>query len=184
MPWESLTIVVTRETQLNLKNSEIKRGHCRAFLYTRRCMAHFRNAALEDVPSILPLMREFYDFEQLPYNESRATKLLTQLLNDSNCGRLVVIEHESVLAGYMVIGFGFSIEFGGKDALLDELFVVSQFRGLGIGSQAIAFAISLCKLARVEALHLEADHFNERAHDLYLRLGFKDHKRHLMTKWL
>jgi hypothetical protein len=33
-------------------------------------------------------------------------------------------------------------------------------------------------------LHLEADHFNERAHDLYLRLGFKDHKRHLMTKWL
>ena len=147
-------------------------------------MAHFRDAALVDLPTILPLMREFYSFEQLPYDESRATKLLTQLLNDSNCGRLVVIEHESHIAGYLVVGFGFSIEFGGKDALLDELFILPNFRGLGLGSEAIAFAISLCKQAGVEALHLEADHFNERAHDLYLRLGFKDHKRHLMTKWL
>jgi GNAT superfamily N-acetyltransferase len=84
----------------------------------------------------------------------------------------------------MIVGFGFSIEFGGKDALLDELFLLPQFRGLGLGSEAIAFAISLCKQDGVAALHLEADHFNERAHDLYLRLGFKDHKRHLMTKWL
>jgi GNAT superfamily N-acetyltransferase len=154
------------------------------FLYTRRCMPHFRNATLEDVPSVLPLMREFYDFEGIPYEESRAIRLLTQLLNDPRYGRLVIIEHDSAIAGYMVVGFGFSIEFGGKDALLDELFILPSFRGLGLGSEAIAFAISLCKQVGVEALHLEADHFNERAHDLYLRLGFKDHKRHLMTKWL
>jgi GNAT superfamily N-acetyltransferase len=147
-------------------------------------MPHFRKAALIDIPSILPMMREFYDFEGIPFDESRSIRLLTQLLNDPRCGRLVIIEHDSTLAGYMIVGFGFSIEFGGKDALLDELFLLPQFRGLGLGSEAIAFAISLCKQDGVAALHLEADHFNERAHDLYLSLGFKDHKRHLMTKWL
>ena len=147
-------------------------------------MPHFRNAVLADVPFILPLMLEFYDFEGIPFDESRATRLLTQLLNDPRCGLLLIIEHESCIAGYMVVGFGFSIEFGGKDALLDELFILPKYRGLGLGSEAIAFAISLCEQAGVEALHLEADHFNDRAHDLYLRLGFKDHKRHLMTKWL
>jgi ribosomal protein S18 acetylase RimI-like enzyme len=154
------------------------------FLYTLRCMPHFRNAVLADVPSILPLMCEFYEFEGISYDESRAIRLLTQLLNDASLGRLVIIEHETVIAGYVVLGFGFSIEFGGRDALLDELFVLPRFRGLGLGSEAIDFAISLCKEAGIDALHLEADHFNERAHDLYLRLGFKDHKRHLMTKWL
>jgi ribosomal protein S18 acetylase RimI-like enzyme len=147
-------------------------------------MPSFRNATIADLPSILPLMREFYEFEGILYDRDRALRLLTQLLNDSRCGQLVIIEHESKIAGYMVVGFGFSIEFGGRDALLDELFVNPEFRGLGFGSQAIAFAISLCKQAGIEALHLEADHFNERAHDLYLRLGFSDHKRHLMTKWL
>jgi GNAT superfamily N-acetyltransferase len=130
------------------------------------------------------MMREFYVFEGIPYDESRAIRLLTQLVSDATCGRLALVEQEGELAGYLILGFGFSVEFGGRDALLDELFIRPEFRGQGLGSSAIESALSLCKEEGIQALHLEADHFNERAHDLYLRLGFKDHKRHLMTKWL
>jgi ribosomal protein S18 acetylase RimI-like enzyme len=147
-------------------------------------MPDFRPATLADIPRVLPLMREFYEFEGILHEEERACRLLTELLNDSRNGRLIVIEVGTELAGYLILGFGFSVEFGGRDALLDELFIRTEFRGSGLGTAAIDFAVSLCKNERIEALHLEADHFNERAHDLYLRLGFKDHKRHLMTKWL
>ena len=147
-------------------------------------MPTFQPATLADIASVLPMMREFYEFEALPYDEQRATSLLTQLINDPRNGRLLLIDDAGQVAGYIIVAFGFSVEFGGRDALLDELYVRPDFRGRGLGSEAIAFAISLCKAEGIEALHLEADHFNTRAHDLYLRLGFKDHKRHLMTKWL
>ena len=147
-------------------------------------MPIFRVANAEDIPTILPMMQEFYAFERIPYDEVRATRLLATLLSDPRNGRLIVMETNEVLAGYMIIGFGFSIEFGGRDALLDELFVAPEYRGKGIGARALEFAFELCRREGIEALHLEADHFNERAHDLYLRLGFKDHERHLMSKWL
>lgn len=129
-------------------------------------------------------MREFYAFEKIPYDEKRASQLLTLLIEEPRNGRLVLIDDAAELAGYMIVGFGFSVEFGGRDALLDELYIRPESRGRRFGSAAIAFAISLCQAEGIEALHLEADHFNTRAHDLYLRLGFKDHKRHLMTKWV
>jgi ribosomal protein S18 acetylase RimI-like enzyme len=147
-------------------------------------MPNFRTATFEDIEMVLPLMREFYEFESIRYDAERALKLLSELLRDSHNGRLIIIGAESDIAGYLILGFGFSVEFGGRDALLDELFIRTEFRGRGFGTAGIDFAISLCKSEGIEALHLEADHFNERAHDLYLRLGFKDHKRHLMTKWL
>lgn len=147
-------------------------------------MRNYRVASSAELVSVLPMMREFYDFERIPFEEERATVLLRELLGDPRNGRLVMIESEDATAGYMIVGFGFSIEFGGRDALLDELFILPEFRGVGLGTGAINFAVKLCAENGISALHLEADHFNDRAHDLYLRLGFKDHERHLMTKWL
>jgi GNAT superfamily N-acetyltransferase len=147
-------------------------------------MPALRTAVLADISQVLPMMRDFYTFEGISFDESRAVRLLTQLVNDVSLGRLTLIEQEGELVGYLILGFGFSVEFGGRDALLDELFVRPEFRGRGLGSAAIESAMSICKQEGIHALHLEADHFNKRAHDLYLRLGFKDHKRHLMTKWL
>lgn len=137
-----------------------------------------------DIERILPMMRDFYQFERLPYDESRNRRLLQTLLSDQRLGRLVVFELDGALAGYMVIGFGFSVEFGGQDALLDEFYVAPGYRGSGLGRAGLEFALGLCSAAGIRAVHLEADHFNQRAHEFYLRAGFKDHKRHLMTKWL
>jgi ribosomal protein S18 acetylase RimI-like enzyme len=36
----------------------------------------------------------------------------------------------------------------------------------------------------VHTLHLEVERKNVRAHHLYRKMGFEDHDRYLMTKWL
>ncbi|CAN5863705.1 hypothetical protein BH20GEM1_BH20GEM1_15250 [soil metagenome] len=41
-----------------------------------------------------------------------------------------------------------------------------------------------CRSRGIAALHLEVDHDNPDGRRLYLRRGFADHQRHLMTKWL
>jgi ribosomal protein S18 acetylase RimI-like enzyme len=36
----------------------------------------------------------------------------------------------------------------------------------------------------VNAVHLEVDHGNDPALELYRRAGYRDHRRFLLTKWL
>ncbi len=147
-------------------------------------MVSFRLATAADIPALLPLMRDFYAFERLPFDEERSRRLLAQLVADERLGRVLLFESAGTLAGYLVLGFGFSLEFHGLDALLDEFYVAPAHRSQGIGAQAIDEALRICREAGIAALHLEADHFNERAHAFYRRRGFKDHERHLMTRWL
>jgi ribosomal protein S18 acetylase RimI-like enzyme len=48
----------------------------------------------------------------------------------------------------------------------------------------LATVEAACPALGVRALHLEVDHVNERAKGLYVRAGYADHERYLMTKVL
>jgi GNAT superfamily N-acetyltransferase len=67
---------------------------------------------------------------------------------------------------------------------IESIFVRPDHRGQGIGAAALEFAATLCRALGIRAMHLEADYFNERAHLFYRRMHFRDHTRHLMTRWL
>jgi GNAT superfamily N-acetyltransferase len=146
--------------------------------------ASFRFAQERDIERLLPLMRDFYAFERLPFDENRQRRLVSLLVESPSLGRLIVIEQAEELLGYMVLGFGFSLEFHGRDCLIDEFYVMPEYRSKGIGRAAVQFAIAICREMRIGALHLEADYVNVRGHEFYKRLGFKDHERHLMTLWI
>lgn len=144
----------------------------------------FRLAGSADFDELLPLMRDFYVFEHLPFDEALLRKLMSDLISDPRLGRLILFHFGSELVGYMVLGFGFSLEFHGRDCLIDEFYIRPEYRSQGIGKAAVEFAIRICQELGISAVHLEADHTNIRGHDFYKRLGFKDHPRHLMTRWL
>jgi len=146
--------------------------------------ASFRLATPDDIDHLLPLMQDFYTFERLPYDEERLRRLLSDLISEQSLGRLILFESDDELVGYMVLGFGFSLEFHGRDCFIDEFYVRPAHRSKGIGQAAVDFVMSLCRDSGIKAVHLEADHFNVRGHEFYKRLGFKDHDRHLMTRWL
>lgn len=145
---------------------------------------NFRLVLESDIDRLLPMMRDFYKFEHLPYDAALLRKLIKKLISDEPLGRFIVFELRNELIGYMVLGFGFSLEFHGRDCLIDEFYIRPEHRSRGIGAQAVEFALGLCREEGIEAVHLEADHTNVRGHEFYKRLGFKDHPRHLMTKWI
>lgn len=133
---------------------------------------------------MLTLVREFYVYEKLQLNETRYRDLALQLIENDAFGRLLVIEFDGELIAYAVIGFGFSLEFGGRDALLDEFYVREAHRGNGIGTKVLQAVEELCRAKGIAAIHLEADYVNVRVHEFYKRMGYRDHERHLMTKWI
>ena len=44
------------------------------------------------------------------------------MLGDPRLGRLFAIDDDGSVVGYLVLTFGFSLEFGGRNAVVDELF--------------------------------------------------------------
>jgi ribosomal protein S18 acetylase RimI-like enzyme len=120
----------------------------------------------------------------MTFDASSVESALAQLLAVESLGRVWLIECDTEPAGYLVLTFGFSLEFGGRDAFVDELFVREEFRGRGLGRRAIERVERECRERGVGALHLEVERANTAAQELYRRSGFRDHDRYLMTKRL
>ena len=145
----------------------------------------FDPATPEDEDVILGMMRELYEHEGIWFDEGRQRAALTRLLADDALGRAWVVRAGGgEPAGYLVLTLGYSLEFGGRDAFVDELLVRERFRGSGLGKRAIGVAVEACRALGVQALHLEVERANTGAQGLYRRLGFHDHDRYLMTHWL
>ena len=146
--------------------------------------AEFQRASAGDIPTLLALMREFYAHEELAFDEAVARQALLGLLQNEAYGRAFLIFRQGELVGYAVLTLGYSLEFGGVDALVDELYLREAARGQGLGRAALAFLADACRALGVQAVHLVVEHKNTRAHAVYQRFGFQDEPRHLMTKWL
>jgi ribosomal protein S18 acetylase RimI-like enzyme len=143
-----------------------------------------RPARPGDEDGLLALMSEFYVHERIVLDELAARGALSALLADPALGRVWWIGDAHEPAGYMVVTLGFSLEFAGRFALLDELYVREGFRRGGIGARAVEEAAAACAEWGLRALRLEVAWENDGAQSLYRRLGFAVHDRHLMTRWL
>jgi len=135
-----------------------------------------------DLERLLPLVRELWTHELMQWHETATPAALARLLRDGSLGRVWIAEESGAPIGYLVLCFGYSLEYLGRDAFVDELYVEPALRGSGLGAQLLAAADTACSALGIAALHLEVDHENPRARELYARAGFRDHARHLMTK--
>jgi ribosomal protein S18 acetylase RimI-like enzyme len=147
-------------------------------------MTTLRPAAPGHEERLLPLVAEFYACEGIGFHEERARRALATLLADPSLGRVWWIDEGGAAAGYMVMTIGFSLEFAGRFALIDELYLRPAHRGSGAGTRAVEAAAAACRGMGVAAIRLEVSNDNPRARRLYDRLGFRAHGRDLMTRWL
>lgn len=146
----------------------------------------FKAAAIADETVLLELRREFQAFESFPAPLDEATNkaVLRQLLENENFGKIWLILCDDEVVGYVVLTFGFSLEYAGRDALIDELFLRETARGRGVGQQAIVTVEDFCRSQHIKAAHLEVEHENAAARNLYHKTGFVDYKRRFLTKWI
>ncbi len=142
----------------------------------------YRIAERTDSETLLEFMREYYEFDHLPFDEQVARAALTKFVGDEALGRVWLISYEGEAIGYLVLTLGYSLEYGGRDAFIDEVYIRESHRRRGIGQRVLTFAEEVCRSLGVRALHLEVERANTNAHGLYRKVGFVDHDRYLMTK--
>lgn len=148
--------------------------------------AGFRLATVNDEEILTNLRREFCEFEPLPnpLDEAANRVVVRQLIENEQFGKIWLILAEGETAGYIVLTFSYSLEYAGRDALVDEIYLRSQFRGFGVGKQTIQFIEDYCRAENIKSVHLEVDRTNNNAKALYHKTGFVDHERHFLTKWI
>lgn len=140
-------------------------------------------ASLTDLDSIFKLMLGMQLDEPWTesFDETRVRSSLAELLQNPVYGLIYLISDDNRAIAYLVICFDYSLEYRGKGAWVDELFVAPDHRQRGIGAYLLDLAESASREHGAQFLHLEVGHGN-RAVELYRRRGFVDHNRYLMTK--
>ncbi len=106
------------------------------------------------------------------------------MLQDESLGFFLLAEKDGNLVGFAAISFAWTLEYGGKTAWLDELYVMPAERSAGIGEKLIDAVIAETKVLGCKAIDLEVETGHERAENLYRRKGFHPLKRRRWAKEL
>ena len=146
----------------------------------------FREAVPGDETVLFPMMRELAEQEPgpLPFDESGARSAFRQFLAIPRFGRIWLLYDGRELVGYIILTIGFSFEFRGHDAFIDELYIVPAHRRRGLGREAMVLVEQAARDMGVNTKQHEVDRGNQPALELYRHTGYQDHHRLLMTKWL
>ncbi len=125
---------------------------------------------------------QFYAHFNYSFDQQRKREVVAQFIADESLGRAWLIEQAGVAVGYAIVAFSFSLERNGQIAFVDELFIESSARSAGIGASVLAEIESWCASVGVMTVRLEAEASNQRAAALYIRCGYVDQHRRLLTK--
>ena len=139
-----------------------------------------RKATAADIEQLLPLVAAYHEFEQLDSTEQQRLSALNMLLSDKALGGIWLVYSDEQLAGYIALCRGFSIEFGGFDAFVDEFFLKERFRGEGLGTQVLHAIKAEARDLAIQALHLEVARSNEPAKKLYSKVGFEARDKYVL----
>lgn len=142
-------------------------------------------ASTDDTESLLAMMRHMQEDDPWSerFHEPTLRANLAELLKNPVYGVVYIVREESTPIGYLAICFDYSLEYRGKGAWIDELFVEASHRGKGIGTQLLDLADAASREHHAKFLHLEVTQGNP-AIELYRRRGFAEHERYLMSKAL
>ncbi len=84
--------------------------------------------------------------------------------------------------GYLILTLGYSVEYGGRDGFIDDLYLAPEVRGRGVGRRLVAFALTQAAELGIRTLHLEVETDNARATRIYREAGFEETGRRLMRR--
>lgn len=142
-------------------------------------------ANLTDEPALLASMQAFYAEEQLTFDPATASSAVRELFAHPALGQIFILRDSAHNAhGHLVLTFGFSLEFGGRFVLLDELYFIPALRGQGWARRTLDFAAEWASTHHAATLRLEVNRRNTHARSVYLKAGFQDDQRDLLTRRL
>jgi GNAT superfamily N-acetyltransferase len=140
-----------------------------------------RIAGQADVPNLVDLMADFYSEAGLALDRGGAAAAFTALLDDPRMGYVWLVERGADIAGYVLVTVVFAMEYGGPVAVVDDFYVRPAFRGVGLGTAALAEVCRACASFGMRGMRVEVGRDNLLAQAVYRSAGFAAVDHQLMT---
>ena len=123
-----------------------------------------------DLDVLVELSAEYCAADGHAFDAATARAGFEPLLRDDRYGIVHLAEVDGAIDGYGVVTWGWSIEVGGLDVVLDELY--ARTRGRGVGTALLRALEAACHERGVKRIFLETEAPNAAARRLYEREGF------------
>lgn len=136
-----------------------------------------RAGTMEDVPLLLQFIHQMAAFEQLPVTATEDS-LRAALFGEAPAARVLLAFSRTQPVAYVTYFFTFATLVGRRGLWLDDVFVVPEFRGRGVGQALMAYLAQIAQenqCARFEWMVLD---WNQPALDFYAGLGAK-----VLSEW-
>jgi len=143
------------------------------------CRLRFEPVGEAQAAILLRLAHAFHAEEGHPLDADSAAAVVG-IARGEPLARAWIAHSAGRAVGYVVITLGYSIEYGGRDGFIDDLYLVPEARGRGWGRCLLDFACDEARRPDIKTLHLEVELGNDRAIRLYRAAGFEQTGRRLM----
>jgi GNAT superfamily N-acetyltransferase len=140
-----------------------------------------RRAQPEDRDEVNALVRAFHTEDGHPISQRGLTAVRVMLEPDSPQGSIMLLKAGEQPGGYGALCLGFSIEYEGREAFIDDLYVVPSLRGHGYGRLLFDALEREARAAGCSVVHLEVMPGNP-VKRWYEALGYVDRRSTLLTK--
>ena len=126
-------------------------------------------------------MGQFYAESSYALDADWAMASFERLLGDESRGAVWLARRETQATGYVVLTLKHSMEFGGVDAFIDDLFVQTSFRRQHVASALLSALFEHCRKIRAAAVHVEVGPDNAAARALYQAFGLSSQGHEFLT---
>ncbi|CAA9890270.1 Aminoalkylphosphonate N-acetyltransferase [Candidatus Methylobacter favarea] len=130
-------------------------------------------AILTDIPALCGLLDCLFaqELEFTPDHEAQS-RGLARIINSPEIGHVLVARQGSEIAGMVCLLYTVSTALGARVALLEDMIIAPDYRGLGVGSYLLENAIKFARKNKCRRITLLTDCANEPAQRFYQRHGF------------
>lgn len=131
-------------------------------------------ATAKDLPSLVELLGVLFAQEaDFVPDADKQRRALEAILADTRIGRIYVAREGGRVVGMVSTLYTISTAEGGKAAWLEDMVVLPDCRGRGIGAAMLAHAVVGAREAGCLRLTLLSDEDNAQAHAVYAAEGFQ-----------
>jgi GNAT superfamily N-acetyltransferase len=136
-----------------------------------------RFATVEDVPVILKFIRALADYEQLAHEVVASEALLKEtLFGETPHAEVLLVESDGEPAGFALFFHNYSTFLGRPGIYLEDLFVLPEHRGKGLGKALLVRLAQLARERHCGRLEWSVLDWNRPAIEFYETMGARPQK--------
>ncbi len=134
---------------------------------------HIRIASPADLEPLLPLIVDWRNMMQRSYpDEETLRSSIEGMIASSDTEFFLATDDDGKRLGFIQQRCRFSLWLNAPEATLEDLFVETDSRQMGVGARLVQFAISRAEEKGCKSIKLDTNDRNQEAIRLYKRLGF------------